>query len=377
MVYGEADRPACLDYIEQNRPDIGPKCLRETLAAGRVSITKLTNRVVWGSRMELDDRALPLTRGQLGIWLAQETGHSGTEWQLGVLVKIDGTVQPDLLEQAIRIALQEAEPWRAAFFEMDGQVFQRVIDYPDVELAFYDLSRSSDPAQEARTRALSIQRTRLPFAGPLFKFALFRTRPDEYYWFTCCHHIISDGSGIALVGHRIAAIYSALVTGTPIPPAYFGSLRDLVNSELEYEASTDYLKDQAYWAENLPSESGPGYPLSQAVQAQDSHYPSTPVQLDPSIVGRAKELSKELGMAGGPRPAEQRSLPRRAHFSSVGSALTVQRWCSTSRSVGECIRIRSCFPGWLPRLYRSYCRRRRNRQSLTSAEMSARDREKR
>ena len=37
--------------------------------------------------MELDDRALPLTREQLDIWLAQETGHSGTEWQLGVLVR--------------------------------------------------------------------------------------------------------------------------------------------------------------------------------------------------------------------------------------------------------------------------------------------------
>jgi hypothetical protein len=34
--------------------------------------------------MELDGRALPLTRGQLDIWLAQETGHSGTEWQLGL-----------------------------------------------------------------------------------------------------------------------------------------------------------------------------------------------------------------------------------------------------------------------------------------------------
>ena len=244
--------------------------------------------------MELDDRALPLTRGQLDIWLAQETGHSGTEWQLGVFVRIDGTVKPDLLEQAIRIALQEAEPWRAAFFEMDGQVFQRVIDYPDVELAFHDLSRSSDPVQEARARALSIQRTPLPFAGPLFKFALFRTRPDEYYWFGCCHHIITDGSGIALLGHRIAAIYSAIVSGTPIPPAFFGSLRDQVNSELEYKASTDYLKDQAYWTGNLPSESEPDYPLSQAVDAEDSHYPSTPVQLDPSIVGRAKELSKEL-----------------------------------------------------------------------------------
>jgi nonribosomal peptide synthetase DhbF len=140
----------------------------------------------------------------------------------------------------------------------------------------------------------------LPFAGPLFNFSLFRTRPDEYYWFTCCHHIITDGWGLALVGHRIAAIYSAIVSGTPIPPAYFGSLRDMVNSELEYEASNDYLEDQTYWTENLPSESGPDYPLPQAVDAMDSHYPSTPVQLDPSIVGRAKGLAKELGMAGGP-----------------------------------------------------------------------------
>ena len=32
VVYGEADRAACLDYIEQNWTDIGPKSLRERLA---------------------------------------------------------------------------------------------------------------------------------------------------------------------------------------------------------------------------------------------------------------------------------------------------------------------------------------------------------
>jgi hypothetical protein len=75
--------------------------------------------------MEVDDRALPLSRGQLDIWLAQETGLSGTEWQLGLFVRIEGTVERDALEWAIRQAVQEAEPARAAFFEVDGQVFQR------------------------------------------------------------------------------------------------------------------------------------------------------------------------------------------------------------------------------------------------------------
>ena len=35
VVYGEADRAGCLDYIEENWPDIRPKSLRERLAAGR------------------------------------------------------------------------------------------------------------------------------------------------------------------------------------------------------------------------------------------------------------------------------------------------------------------------------------------------------
>ena len=85
--------------------------------------------------MELDDRALPLTRGQLDIWLAQEAGQSATEWHLGLFVRIEGTVERDALERAIRQAIHEAEPVRAAIFEVDGQVFQRAIDYPDVELS--------------------------------------------------------------------------------------------------------------------------------------------------------------------------------------------------------------------------------------------------
>jgi Condensation domain len=125
--------------------------------------------------MEPDDRALPLTREQLDIWLAQETGDSGTAWQLGLFVRIEGTVDRDAREWAIRRVVHEAEPARAAFFEEDGQVFQRAIDYPDVELAFYDLSGSQHPVQEAYGIASSIQRTPMPLTGPLFRFALFRT----------------------------------------------------------------------------------------------------------------------------------------------------------------------------------------------------------
>ena len=269
--------------------------------------------------MGLDIRALPLTRGQLDIWLAQETGHSGTEWQLGLFVRIEGTVERDALEWAIRRTLKEAEPVRATFFEVDGQVCQRAIDDPDVELAFYDLSGSRNPVREAHRLAASIERTPMPLTGQLFKFALFRTRPDESYLFGCCHHIVIDGSGIALVGHRIVTVYSAIVSGAPIPPAVFGSLQDLVDSESEYEASTDYLEDQAYWSRNLPSQSDPQYRLSEAVGERDPDWPAASVRLDPVVLRRVEDLSRAL------------NVPR-SSIVTAACALLVRGWCAEDSS---------------------------------------------
>src|SRR5262245_57462602 len=270
--------------------------------------------------MELNDGALPLTRAQLDIWLAQETGHSGTEWQLGVLVRFDGTVERELLERAIRHVMREAEPVRAAIFEEDGQVFQRAIDDADVEVAFYDLSDSRHPVQEARGIASSIQRTPMPSAGPLFKFALFRTWVDEFYLFGCFHHIIIDGTGIILLANRIATVYAAIVSDAPIPPSFFGSLQDLVDCELEYEASTDYLEDQTYWTRNLPPESGPHNRLPQAEGEGDSYLPSAPVRLDPVVLRRIQELSHVW------------KVPQSSVITAA-CALLVRGWCAEGSEV--------------------------------------------
>ena len=244
------------------------------------------------------DRNFPLTRGQLDIWLAQQTGSFGAKWQLGELLRIEGTVDPDLLEWAIVQAVREAEPLRATFFEVDGQVLQTPVDCPDVELARYDLTGSQDPAQDAYRLASSIQGTLMPLGGRLFKFALLQTRVDEFYLFACCHHIVIDGVGLPLFCQRIGDIYSATASGASIPPTFFGSLSDLIDSELEYEASTDYFDDQDYWTKNLPTESEPRFRLAQAAVSgrDDDEESSAPVQLDPSVVAGIQVLSQDLGV---------------------------------------------------------------------------------
>src|SRR5262249_40014740 len=143
---------------------------------------------------------------------------------------------------------------------------------------------------------------------------------DEFYFFGCWHHMVLDGSGIALVGHRIASVYSAVVSGAPIPAALFGSLQDLVDCESEYEASSDYLEDQAYWTQNLPPESGPHYRLSPAAGEGDPYWRSAPVQLDPGVVRRVHELSDVW------------NVPR-SSIITAACALLVRGWCAEGSEV--------------------------------------------
>ncbi|MDT0406955.1 condensation domain-containing protein, partial [Streptomyces edwardsiae] len=160
---------------------------------------------------------------------------------------------------------------------------------PDVELVRHDLTDSSDPAQDAYRVASAIRQTPMPLSGPLFKFALLQTRADEFYIFVCCHHIAIDGIGMALVCHQIAAAYTAIAGAAPMPPAIFGSLKSLIDCESEYEATEDYLDDQAYWARNVPPESdhrsGPALGVA---NPPNQYEPSAPIQLASSVVARAR-----------------------------------------------------------------------------------------
>ena len=128
--------------------------------------------------MELDDRVFPLTRRQFEMWLAEETGRADGGLHLGELVRIEGSVDADLLETAIRHVVREAEPLRAQFFQLHGEVFQKPSDYPDLELPRHDL-------QACRTRHRKcIAWHRHPAHAdaafwPLFKFELLQTRADE------------------------------------------------------------------------------------------------------------------------------------------------------------------------------------------------------
>src|SRR6202012_119332 len=128
-------------------------------------------------------------------------------------------------------------------------------------------------------------------------------------------HIGIDGAGITLLAHRIATLYAAIVSDAPIPPAFFGSLQELVRCESEYEASSEYLADEAYWTENLPPANGQRYRLLKAAGEGDPLPPSAPVRVDPAVLRQVQEVSDTWGMP-------------RSSILTAASALLVRGWCA-------------------------------------------------
>jgi Condensation domain len=129
----------------------------------------------------------------------------------------------------------------------------------------------------------------MPFTGPLFKFALFRTWDDEFYLFACGHHIVIDGFGIALVGGRLATVYSAIISDAPVPPAFFGSLQDLIRCESEYEASSVRTFGARWTAEG--SEMVLDFPVNRRVRPESKRFPGVKRLMPPQLAAVVAEGS--------------------------------------------------------------------------------------
>ncbi|MDF2582289.1 MAG: linear gramicidin synthetase subunit, partial [Mycobacterium sp.] len=270
--------------------------------------------------MELGEAAFPVTRTQLDIWLAQEARQSDAEWQLGLFVEIDGNLDRRALKWSINRAVAESEPLRVSFFEADGRVYQRPVEDVDAGLTVVDLRKSADPRLEALQMAQEIQRTPMPLDERLFTFTLFRGGSAKNYLFVCCHHIVVDGLAIVLVCQRMAAIYSAAVSGAPISPTVFGSLNDLLESERSYENSDAYAADREYWRTHLPEGTGRDRPRPDSATQAEPDLALDRIPLDPGILARVEQLSRTWHMP-------------RSSVITAACALMLRGWCADGDEV--------------------------------------------
>ena len=191
-----------------------------------------------------------LSSPQKGIWFDQ-IRHLGTPlYNVGGFVRIEGSVNPCLLEKAVNRVIQENDALRTVVYEDTPLPVQTFPENTHVSVEMPDFSEQDDPHQQAIQWMENELVTPFQLYGQhLFKFALIKASKDCYYGFCKYHHLIIDGWGISLVFQRIAQQYDALAAGAG--DASDGQARysyvDFVQADQKYLESNSYQQHEQYW----------------------------------------------------------------------------------------------------------------------------------
>src|SRR5580698_6103027 len=190
-------------------------------------------------------KEIPVSVSQSGIWFAQKLDPSATAFNLGQYCEIDGDLDLQIFEQAIRQVLGEAECLRAQFYEEDGKPRQVIAAEIEWSLPVTDLSSESDPFAAALAwMDADLARPIEIVGGEIFYYSIFRLAPRRFLWYTRYHHIAIDGFGGWTIAMRIAEIYSALVAGRDAGGSPFGPLEVLEEEERKYRSSERFARDK-------------------------------------------------------------------------------------------------------------------------------------
>ncbi|NJP75297.1 condensation domain-containing protein, partial [Streptomyces sp. C1-2] len=167
-----------------------------------------------------------------------------------------------------------------------------------------DLSETEDPrARAAEWMRADLRRPVDLRGGELFTEALLKIEDGLFFWYQRIHHIIADGLAGSRIASHVAAVYTALRDGTPLPGEALPSASVLMDADAEYRASADFAQDRQYWTERLA-----GLPRAIGLSGRE-----------PS--GTPRELTRHTLHVPAGAAAELRSSARRLGTSVSGLAL--------------------------------------------------------
>ena len=188
-----------------------------------------------------------LTGAQAGIWYAQQLEPENPIYNTAEYVEINGSLQLEHFEKALRQAIEEADSLHTRFGESEDGPWQEVREQRDFSFHFIDVSGEKNPRQAAESwmkvdLAEAIDLTQ----DLLFKQALFKVSSDQYFWYQRIHHIAADAYGFALIAQRVADIYTSLVYRHPAVDK-LGSYQDVLEENEAYLTSEKYMHDRTFW----------------------------------------------------------------------------------------------------------------------------------
>jgi non-ribosomal peptide synthetase component F/thioesterase domain-containing protein len=198
---------------------------------------------------------LPASLGQERFWALDRMNPGNPTWSVPVRFRLQGPLDPALLERAFNEIIQRHEVLRTTFTVVDGQPAQVIKSALEIEVPVVDLRHFPKPERDAEVDRLSFNEARWRFnlaVGPLFRVTLLRVEPNEHVMLVTPHHSVIDYLSIGLISNELGVLYEAYSRNVePVLPELTIQYGDYAVWQREQSESPAVQKELSYWKEQL------------------------------------------------------------------------------------------------------------------------------
>ncbi|WP_210587076.1 non-ribosomal peptide synthetase [Streptomyces sp. GESEQ-35] len=189
-----------------------------------------------------------LTASQRGNWVARKLAPESSVFCAGQLIWLKGPVDPALFASSVSVVFAETDALRVRFGDDDGVPFQYVDTTTTLSTEIVDAGHGDDQIRVlARGQLTAAPATA---AGePTTKSTLVRRENGTWAWILITNILLVDGYSISLFIRRVAEVYSAQQAGDPVPDRWFGTLKNITNTNKHNDSSAEV--DVTYWSSVL------------------------------------------------------------------------------------------------------------------------------
>ncbi|MBW7453338.1 amino acid adenylation domain-containing protein [Paenibacillus sepulcri] len=179
---------------------------------------------------------------------------------IGGTVRIKGTADFALLEEAIRSFVKTNEGIRLRLTESEGDVRQYISDDSSFPIDYFDFSAHPNPEAPFTAWVRQEASAHMPiYDNALFYFALLKLGDRDNGYFVKAHHMVADGWSMNLLTEQICGAYLKLLKGEEATSRTGNSYLSYIEQEQTYLASARLLKNRKFWNDKfsaLPEPAG-------------------------------------------------------------------------------------------------------------------------
>lgn len=201
--------------------------------------------------------ALPLSKGQEGVWFSDNLYDSGTAYTTSQCVELRGPLCCRTLHRSILRAVNECGPLHVRFLADDCRPLQQSIDPISEPVSFIDLRSDPAPDKTAWDYMRRMNQEINLASNDLYRIAVIIIGDGHALWSMSVHHIVFDAHCYGLFQSRVSQHYASLRNGTPLTASWFGTVVEMIEEEQRYTQSGEGETDRRFWKAYLGDSGSP------------------------------------------------------------------------------------------------------------------------